>query len=245
MIYSAILGISMLLAQVDQGPMMGPSGPSAERVAVVAIQASQTGEASMDPALNRLEQALADLPYDTFEELLSGEQPVHSGYATAFPISETYGLTVAITQRDENAVGIVVQVQTEQHGQPVNAVLAQGLVPRGQPLLFRGLEHGDGELVLLLTVRPPDQQQGEQESGPESEADDDADEQREDEQQDQMEMERPEPHDAQDQPQPQDLSEDDMQNVEAILQSLLEQDRREQEEMHNRRSRVTIRGPWW
>ena len=42
-----------------------------------------------------------------------------------------------------------------------------------------------------------------------------------------------------------EVNPDELQNIEALLESLREQDRREQKDAQNRRQRVIVSGDWW
>ena len=240
-------------------------GEHTEMIEVVAIKARQTGVPEIDPSLREAEPLLRNLLFDTFELVFREEKPVELGAFGLFPLNDSYLLQVVLgPQLSQQEVGLEVAVLLVTGQQPVNALRASGQVPRGRALVFRGLELPEGELVVLVSVKPPenqdqqDQQQQsaaaqQQEQQQQQQEEQDENQQSEDEES-QEEQEQPM---AQSQPQDQDEEQDaqeqereqpspeELQNIEALLESLREQDRREQQDAQNRRQRVIVTGDWW
>ena len=263
--------ILALLGQADPGD--APSSEP-ELIRVLAIHATSEGRASMkfDPTLAPLREYLTELPYDTFREVKFGEVEAPYGVDTAMPISERYAVhCIPLELNDAGEVVFDAFIQLTGDQGTVEALRVSGRAARGHGVVFRGLEMPSGELLVVLSIAKAqasggggggqgqranedpgsgDAREGDGEGGgdgqdgaqagdtdpstsvaedPESEREGDAD----------SGMARRYGVDE-GLPLPPDLA-----NVEGILNSLEEQDKREQESARNRRYEVIIRGDWW
>ncbi|MBI2435942.1 MAG: hypothetical protein HYV26_24060 [Candidatus Hydrogenedentes bacterium] len=230
-----------------------PPGSSSELVEVVGVQARQTGQPSSDPSLKPYAGTLKKLPYDTFSQIYQFEQPAPYDTRVQFPLGDDYQTHVTLrSSAEQNAVGVAIEIETKDGGQALNAVEASGTAVRGKPLIFRGLELSEGELIVLVTIKQPDQDQSQQQNqGGQQGAQEEQEEQQK--QQEPQEQNQEQEAQSQDQEQQEDAqqnesqqpSEEQLQNIEAILQSLREIDRKEQKQSQNRRERVIVSGDWW
>lgn len=260
-------------ATVPQAPIQGPEAETqlAETVQVVAVQARQTGTPASDPSLKPFQAALKKLPYDTFDLIYQHEQSAQYGAPSIFPLNDTYTAIATLKgSSSQGQVEIELSVKVKQEQQELDALRATGTIPRGQPVILRGMELPEGELIVLLTVKQPEQDKQQQDKQQQQQQQDEQQQQQNEQQQQQNEQEqqnqdKPQKPDkdqnnqqqmAQNQPEQQqedqqsqqmkEPSQEQMQNIEAILESLRETDRKEQKnQVQDKRQRVVVSGDWW
>mgnify|MGYP006277920943 CR=1 FL=1 len=219
---------------------------------VVAVYCSNRGE-GVQAELENLKPLFEKLPYDTFEQVARHDTEAAPGQETKVPLNGVYTLylTVGAPAQGAQQEGVPLEARVEMLADDgfVNALRASGRAAPNKALLFRGLPMDAGELAVVMMLLPPDQdngqsqkeqeqQQQEKEEKEEQETQDQQQEQPQ-EQQQQQEQSEAEQREAEEDEQK------DMQNIEAILQSLEEQDRREQHDTRNKRRDVQMRGGWW
>lgn len=144
----------------------------------------------------------------------------------------------------------------------INALSADAILPANQFLQFRGIPRENGAMLALITPSMGQQQQQQEQNQDQQEKNEqERQEQEQEQKQDEEQQEKPQegqtqpdkPNSDEDQEQEQQTSEaqedkdkpKDMQNIEAILQSLEELDEQEQ---HNLREVPNVRkeqGAWW
>lgn len=218
----------------------------------------------IDKKLKSLAPLFTDLPYTSYEALAVNDRELPWGEETLFPINALYAMKVApLGTTEEGAVALQARVEMLKDGDYVNALDTLAEAYMNQALLFRGLPLGSDELLLVLVVTmPSDDQQDDNESQDE---DSDSDEENEDEKdqdnQDQEEEDQdaellPQEGEDEDEQDPSEMEESQHEdeeepeeqsneNLEALLQSLEETDKREQVEERNKRKTVDIKGNWW
>jgi len=175
----------------------------------------------------------------------------------------------------QGAAKLDIHVDLTQDGNVVKALTAQASAKPGDALLLRGMPLPPGELVVVLQRDSGDQngqsgqgdqdqqQQDQQQQQKPDQKDASKDKKDEDKQQDQNKSEEKkqdekkdgkeagaEEKDDQNQPSPEDAKKDqddkkDSKNLESILQSLEDVDRKEQSEVRNKRDRIDFKGGWW
>lgn len=258
-----------MLAAPGAAPSGAPAAPQAEtqlaeQLQVVAVQARQTGTPAMDDSLKPFQATLKKLPFDKFDLVYQHEQAAPYGVPTVFPINDQYSVEAAL--RGSNSQGMVdleVQVKLQQGQQSLVALRAAGSVPRSRPVILRGLELPEGELLIFLTLKQSDQQQKKDQQQQQQQQQDQQEQQNEqddkdkkqdqtqeqqDDQQQQMAQNQANPEKEQEEQEQEakEPSQEQMQNIEAILESLREVDRKEQKsQAANRRERVVVSGDWW
>lgn len=265
---SASLGILIALTALAQpwAPPSAGGGVPAEEYEIVemkALRASNEGMAQkeIDPALRGLAPVLEALPFDRFSPIAEETKEAPYGRETLIPINSEYTLSIRPIERNakDGLVLLEARIIMSREGRKINALSTRAEAATGQPLLFRGLELNNGELVVVMRLAQQDD--GSQGSGESTAQDQEKPEQQE--AQEQEEQETP-PEEQQEETQPGEEENDqapppavepketapedekqDMQNIEALLQSLEEMDRREQQELRNQRDHIDVRKGWW
>ncbi len=214
---------------------------------VVAVQATSEGRDSpfFDDGLKPYREMLKRLSFDTFRKVAEQEREAPFGAETCIDIDDVYSLTVTPSPNPETGeILLEARVDMLEGEGAVKALYGTAKASLRKPLLFAGLESGDGELAVVLTF-----DQGDQDSNSQQQPEPQEDEEQEDE--DEQEQPQPEEQDSQQQSPPEEAEEqepkelEDLQNIEALLQSLEDTDRREQAETKNQRDRVRIQKDWW
>lgn len=153
------------------------------------------------------------------------------------------------------------RVEMKEGDSYLNALSADAVLPANQFLMFRGIPREKGELLALITPSMGQQQQQQQQD--QQEQNDQEQEQQEQEQEQEQKEEEEKQQEGQTQPdkpnseenqeQEQQMSEaeedenkpKDMQNIEAILQSLEELDEQEQHKLREVPNVREVQGAWW
>ena len=185
---------------------------------------------------------------------------------TDWVINGQYSAHVLPIQQLENgAIRLDARVAMNTGGQTLNALRAEGEVPPRKVMAFRGLDAGNGnELILLLRQAPGDDEgqggdgdsQGEQQEeqpGEGSQAEQqDAEKKEQQEEQGEQSQEKKEQMAKQeesqpDEKQPGEEQPQDDQTIEALLESLEQEDARQQQDARFDRSSISIpaNGDWW
>lgn len=259
--FNATLLILAVLAQPWAPPSPGaPAIPDndSELIELTALRASTEGHGrkSIDPALRGLSAIIETLPFDSFAPIAKEQKEAPYGRETLIPINGDYTLYIKPLERDREAglVRLDARIVMLREGRSINALNTRAEAAIGQPLLFRGLELPNGELVIIMRLA---QQDNESQGGGEASTQEPPEEQDQQEQQEEPPEEQQEENPPEDQqnedspPAPEsaemkpDEEKQDMQNIEAILQSLEEMDRREQQDLRNRRDHIDVRKGWW
>lgn len=244
------------------------------RIVAVRAAVEGRGVPFIEPTLKGFGALLEKLPFDAFYPLAIAEQEAPYGRETAFPINEDYCFHVLpkTWRPEDNELEMDARVELRQNGARVDALAASARVAPGGALLFRGLKLASGELAVIMMLRQRDENQS-QDNTSESQPADDQEEEEQDRSSEQAEEQphdqeepQPEPQDREDEPAPDEeapqneetemepvgLSETegleapkDVQNIEAILRSLEEMDRREQQRLRQHLDRTPIRKEWW
>ncbi len=186
-------------------------------------------------------------------------------------VNEQYTVYVLpMEQTPEGAVRLDARVAMNSGGKSLNALRAEGEVPPRKVMAFRGLDAGNGnELLLFLRQAPGDHEdQSGGESGESSEQDESEPQESGSTQQgEQGEEDQDEQAEPQEAPKPEEQEESQMakqeeqkdgeqetvgeqqddQTIEALLQSLEEEDQRQQQEARFNRKNIIIppNGDWW
>jgi len=204
---AALAQPAVTLPEPPPAPVAAPQAEEPLNVSLFAIKASAEGRGtpSIPEELKPIAKALAKLtPNDTFEIISVETRPGPFGQEVQLPINGLYTgyVTLNETRQASSGEGEVVdfnaRIEMLRGSDFINALSTRGEAVFNQALIFRGLELGQDELVVVIQVAPPESDQSDQgESSDESSED-------EQEQEDQQEKD-PE---QQDDEQPQDLKEE-------------------------------------
>ncbi len=208
------------------------------------------GAGGVPESLENLKPLLEKLPYDTFEEVARRDFDTPPGQETKVPLNGIYTLflTAGAAQPQQQALPIEARVEMLEGDGFIDALRAQGKAAPQQALLFRGLPMDAGELAIVLMLLPPDNGDGQSQQQKQDQQEQQQQQEQEQEEKQEQQEQQQEQQQQQAQAQQEEAEEEeqkDLQNVEAILQSLEEQDRREQHDAHNERRDVQMRGGWW
>jgi hypothetical protein len=255
------------MAQPFLPPQAAPgydlSDKDKDTVRVVAIQASRqdAAQAGTDDTLKSFEKIFRGMPeFNTFRLVSDASTQITRGEEGAIPIDARYAMHVVTgVGSDPQKRNLAARITLDG---TVDALRAQGVTEPGKIIVFRGMEHAPGELVVLLQIVPE-----QQDSQPSSGGDDQNQEQQQDQQeqqgdkgkQDEQQEQKDKMQGRQEQEQQiAKAAEKDEEekgaappkqeeaNIEALLQSLDEVDRREQQNMLNANKRFPkIHGDWW
>lgn len=255
---AAGLLIALLAGQMPALPGGGGEAPAPPKLHVVAAHASNAGQepAAVDEALSAVKKILLALPFDTYAPVADQEVEAPPGEETLIPLNGIYSLYVTPQGQDETgALALTARISMLKAGsgpeEYVNALYTEAKLASGMPLVFRGLDLNVGELVVVLRLSGDDNQQGQSQN----DESDQQEQENEDQKQEQESGSDNDQQQQQDNPQDQEQQNDsapqaqeetpDLQNIEALLQSLEETDRKEQEEQQRVRSGIRVRGDWW
>jgi hypothetical protein len=237
-----------------------PAEPAMDKVRMAAVQASSEGrqERQIAPELAGLKSLLDRLPFDTFTRVAEEEREIPQGQETKIPI--TGDLSLAVTSKGRAETGEVeldARIEMMQNGAPVNALLTSGRAAPGKALVFRGLKRNGGELVVIMTLVQDNQGQDQSQQPQQDQPQDQQEQKQPPEQPEEPSQEGEPPPEQNEEQQQQQAQEDqqseaqqdntpkDMHEIEAILKSLEEMDRREQPKVRNQRDRVYVPQDWW
>lgn len=246
------------------------SAPPEVQVQMVAIQATREGrnEPDLDKDLDPLKEVLSELPFDTFRKVAMDQKPCPVGAEATIGIDDVFQLRVKnnLLPKETPAqpcapqpILLTARVEEKRDGGTMNALSADAVLPPGQFVMFRGIPRADGELLVFVTPNAGQQQQQDQQQNQQQDQqqqdqqqNQQQDQQQDQQQQDQQQQQQPgqtqpdKPESEEQQPeQQQDNKPKDSQNVEAILQSLEELDRREQYDQKDVPYVREIQGDWW
>ncbi len=232
--------------------------PAVPRLHAVAAHAFNEGNSpvKVDEALEGVKKTLLSLPFDTFEPVADQEVETPLGEETLIPLNGIYSLYVAPRGQDEKgALDLTARISMLAEGsgseQYIDAIHTEAKLASGMPLVFRGLDLNVGELVVVLSLSGDDKQQGQSQSNDAKEQEKSQDDKQEDKQASNenknQNQERQEQQEQQDNPSSAQDQKDtpDLRNIEALLQSLEEMDRKEQEDQQHIRTGIRVRGDWW
>jgi len=245
MIFQALAWVMLAgLAQpwAPSSPALPEAPPPVFRI--ITVEASNDGheESSLDDEAAGLREMLKDLPFDTFRVVAKDEQAAPLGIDTVIPISGEYRfhVTPSAYRPDSGEVELSARIEMLENHRAVNALAADGVAVPGKALVFRGFPLNGREMAVIMTVVPPEKEQGPSPGEDENQAPQEQPQPAVSEEPaaEQEETGEPQSADA-------GASEEDHENVEALLQSLEEIDRREQQEVRKRRNRVEVRKEWW
>mgnify|MGYP001217560128 FL=1 len=241
--------------------------------ALLGQKTANTG-AALDPDLKPIESALKKLPYAEYQKISIDEREVPDGSATQFPINAAYTLVVEPKGNDpQGAAQLDIHVDFMQDdGKTLSALKTSASAKPGDALLMHGMPLSPGELVIALVNVPGDQQsqggksdqdqdqkdqqqqQDQSEQSKDQDQDKQQDEKKDEEKKKEEDKEKKEAQQAkQQETQPEQKDEEkkdeaekkDNGSLESILQSLENIDRKEQEEVRNKRDRIDFKGDWW
>lgn len=245
-------------------PVTQQQPPAAPIARMYAMKASGKvpQKLHIDETIKPVAKILEPLPFTTYESLAVTSQEIPWGQEVLFPINALYAFhATALSQQEDGTIALRARVEMLEGQSYVNALDTLAQAVPNHALLFRGMPLGQGELVIVLLVAMPSEQ-GEQRQSNEEES------QNEQEQKDQKTANEqqspqsegetpPEQHEQKEDSQEiKDRGEDKpevgegeeperKENLDALLQSLEETDRREQMEERNRRDRIDFKGDWW
>jgi len=234
-----------------------------ESIEVLAVYARQAPQPAMleDDALKPFRPLLDKLaPNNAFDVVQHIEKQIPYGQEVEYPIDSNYALfLLPMEKRDGDLLSLVARVQLLPAPGTVNALRAHGEVSPGRALTFRGLDGPDGsELVIFMRLTPPDGQQGggggqDQESQPQEAQEQDGQQGQEEENE---EQDKPEPVDAaQEEQQMAEKQQEEgkeetgeaqePQNIAALLESLEQEDQRQQAQIRYDNRRKIVSKEWW
>jgi hypothetical protein len=132
---------------------------------MVAQDDKKKDKRHFDPELKGIEQAVADLPYDTYRKVNVITEKVKMNEDAEFVIDPTYTLHVTPVEKDDqNRVKLDLRIDekveeedpaTHEKKVVVQKALAMtGFIVPGKTLRLGGLKLKEGRLVIVLTVEP-------------------------------------------------------------------------------------------
>jgi len=240
-------------------PNQAPPPPPLGRMYAMRASGAVPLKLNLDEKLKPVAAALETLPFTTYESISISENPLPWGQETLFPINALYAMHVtALAPESDGAIALRTRVEMLQGETFVNAIKADAHAVPNQALLFRGMPLGEDELVLVLLVSTPSNQQneggpseedsspseGEQAEGETAQPEPDSQEEKNTETQEGENADAQQPE-ASEQDEGETEAPEGVQNLEALLESLDDIDRREQVEERNRRDRIDFKGDWW
>jgi len=230
--------------------------PTFEFTAVEALPAGAPAEA--DERLRPFRSMLDKLsPGGSFRVVNQEAKEAPFSSETRWSINERYdAFVLPMEQTQDGAVRLDARVAQLDAGKSLNALRAEGEVPSGKVMAFRGLQGPDGgELFLLLRQKNDegdDQSGGDGDSGQQNDMESKSDEQSDQEMKDseKSDAEKAELAKAEEHKDEQKAESDapkDAQNLEALLQSLEEEDQRQQADARFDRRKIELppSGEWW
>jgi len=259
---------------VPQQAQTPPPNPIAKLYAIYGHGAVPE-QPYMDQTLKPIASALSKLPFTSYETVSILDNEIPWGQETRFTLNAKYTVNVTpIRQDEQGSIQLGVRIEMLQDdGTYVDALKAQALAAQNGALLFRGMPLNQGELVVVLLVgMPPDpnQQQGDSQQQEQNEGEQEQQQQEQEQnqnkenegegegaEQQQQNNEGEGEGEGEDQPksQQQEMSQtnepegegekEGMENLDALLQSLEDTDKREQKEERNQRDRIDFKGDWW
>ncbi len=239
--------------------VQAPPPPPVGKIYAIRASGAVPLKLNLDEKLKPVAAALETLPFTTYESISINENPLPWGQETLFPINALYAMHVtALAPEADGAIALRTRVEMLQGETYVNAIKADAHAVQNQALLFRGLPLGNDELVIVLLVGMPQDGQNQGDSAEddpsssegEQKSEDQSEQNTDDRKEGEEEMQEGEHAEAQQA----DVSEPDegepkqpegVENLEALLESLDDTDRREQVEERNRRDRIDFKGDWW
>ncbi|MFA7693253.1 MAG: hypothetical protein GX117_03130 [Candidatus Hydrogenedentes bacterium] len=245
-------------ASMQGVPLPAPtqSAPPAPIGQVYAVLASGGVPQSLniDEKLKGIAAIFNDLPYTEYEAIAINSQEMPWGEEVLFPINALHAFkTTALSMDAEGGIVLHARVERLQGEDYVNALDTQAVAAQGQALVFRGIPAGQGELILVMLVRVPGDGDGGGESEEQQPPDSDDENQEQEEQQQQADTDESE-DDHGDDTEENSVNSDAAtegevpvgdENLEALLNSLDDIDRREQVEELKQRDRIDFKGDWW
>lgn len=264
--------LSMPAFALQQGApgQVAPGGQpdTVPNMEITAVEVVGNGVAALsDERLRPFTGLLNKLvPGGSFQIVSQETKPTPFSEETQWTVTDRYeAFILPMEQTKEGAVRLDARVSQHDGDKTLNALRAEGEVPSGKVMAFRGLQGPNGgELLLLLRQKSEggDQQsQGESDEQQEQDSEQHAGDQNNkdkqpQEQQDQQEAQA-EKQDAQgeksdeenkaEQEEAQSDTPKDAQNLEALLRSLEEEDQRQQADARFDRRKISLppSGEWW
>lgn len=236
-------------AQMPQTAQAPPPAPIAHMYAIYAHGAVPE-QPYVDKNLKPVAEALKKLPFTAYEAISILDQEAPWGKETKLAVNAKYMVNVTPTSQDEEGtIGLQVRIEMLQgNGEYVNALDTHASAAERKALLFRGMPINNGELVVVLFLVIPSD---DNEDGDNSEDQDQDQEEQEDQEEKQDSEEEKENDDSESQQEEQAEKEgeeeepDGLENLDALLESLEDTDKREQAEERNQRNRIDFKGEWW
>lgn len=230
-----------------------PPAPIAQMYALYAHGAVPE-KPHMDDRAKPIASLLEDLPFTSYELVALEERELPWGEETLFPISALYSMYIsALPSDEEGLMEVLARVEMLQdNGDYARALDTRALAAARQALLFRGMPLHRGELVIVLLLAMPGDDNGDgtpdedDSDQPEETPEQDEDEDPDADQQDTAAQEQDtDDTDETDRTDVDETMPEDIESLEALLESLEDIDRQEQREELRRRDRIDIKGDWW
>ncbi len=234
-----------------------PPPPPVGRMYAMRASGAIPEKPYLDEKLKAVAPALKSLPFTSYESVSINDQVLPWGQETLFPINAVYALRVTpMSLEADGTITLRARVEMLQGETYVNALNTAAHAVQNQALLFRGMPLGQGELLIVLLVSMPPEEQKEgtasEESPPQSEGEGESTSEGESNEAKEGEQE-PQKADTAEQQDTQPLEPEEgeqekpegVENLEALLESLDDIDRQEQVEERNRRDRIDFKGDWW
>ncbi len=140
------------------GPGMPPNAPATERVHWYALATNARAQQvpALDAAREPLVPVLSALAGEGYSVVAEDTLEVDHGSGTQENIAGDYELRLAVAPGvSQQNVALRTQL-VEANASAREALLAEGEVPRGKPLVVRGLPRAGGELALVMLLEQPD-----------------------------------------------------------------------------------------
>ncbi len=126
---------------------------------VVAVHATRehAGRKRLDPGLDVVKTALADLDFDTYHTVKTTELSVRMRQSARVELNTKY--TLDITPKERNAdrhvrMDLRVEMVPKRAGAPpVNAITTTVTMPPDKQVKLRGLKMDEGELVVVISLK--------------------------------------------------------------------------------------------
>lgn len=251
--------------QLPQGQTAMPVPPQGQAPAppVGAMYAMRASGAvpqklDLDEKLKPVASALKSLPFTSYEAISVNDQVLPWGQETLFPVNALYAMHVTpLTMEANGAISLRARVEMLQGETFINALKAEARAFQNQALLFRGMPLGRDELVIVLLVGVPPENQNQNGSSEEEQSETEGEQEEKksesesnDTKEDINESQEGETTQEQ-QPPPSESAEGEqeepegVENLDALLESLDDIDREEQVKERNQRGRIDFKGDWW
>lgn len=148
-----VVSLGVASAQTDD------KQPSPVHLTMVALHATNEhrGVKQVDPGLEEVRDAIADLDADTYRKVKAAEISAPFNQETRAEINAKYTLCITPLSREADnhvRMNVCVQMAAKNPGEtPVNAITTTVTMGPGKQFKLRGLKMDKGELVVVISLK--------------------------------------------------------------------------------------------